>query len=145
MSGLRYNRPVARICIIPKATNTGGVTSFQAKLSAGLAVRGIQTCYNLGEKPYDAVLTTGGIRDLARLWRARRDGVRIVQRLDGINWLHRLSSHRHAALPASGIRQPATGAAASPLFQPNCLSVRVRTRLVEGTFWPGAHPIFSRA
>jgi glycosyltransferase involved in cell wall biosynthesis len=80
---------VARICIIPKATNTGGVTSFQAKLSAGLADRGIQTCYDLGEKPYDAVLITGGVRDLASLWRARRDGVRLVQRLDGINWLHR--------------------------------------------------------
>ncbi len=80
---------MTRICIIPKATNTGGVTSFQAKFSAGLAARGIQSCYNLGEKPYDAVLITGGIRDLTGLWRARRDGARLVQRLDGINWLHR--------------------------------------------------------
>jgi glycosyltransferase involved in cell wall biosynthesis len=89
MGGLRYNRLVARICIIPKATTTGGVTSFQAKLAAGLAARGIQTCYNLADKPYEAVLLTGGIRDLLGLWRARRKGVRIVQRLDGINWLHR--------------------------------------------------------
>ncbi len=80
---------MARICIVPKATNTGGVTSFQAKFSAGLAARGIQSCYNLGDKPYDAVLITGGMRDLTGLWRARRDGVRLVQRLDGINWLHR--------------------------------------------------------
>jgi glycosyltransferase involved in cell wall biosynthesis len=80
---------VARICIIPKATNTGGVTSFQAKLAAGLATRGIQTCTNLAERPYEAVLLTGGTRDLAGLWRARRGGIRIVQRLDGINWLHR--------------------------------------------------------
>jgi glycosyltransferase involved in cell wall biosynthesis len=80
---------VARICIIPKATNIGGVTSFQAKLTAGLAARGIQTCYNLAERPYEAVLLTGGVRDLAGLWHARRAGVRIIQRLDGINWLHR--------------------------------------------------------
>jgi glycosyltransferase involved in cell wall biosynthesis len=80
---------VARICIIPKATNIGGVTTFQAKLSAGLAARGIQICNNLGEKPYEAILITGGIRDLAGLWQARRDGARLVQRLDGINWLHR--------------------------------------------------------
>jgi glycosyltransferase involved in cell wall biosynthesis len=80
---------VARICIIPKATNTGGVASFQAKLAAGLAARGIQTCYNLTDRPYEAVLLTGGVRDLANLWHARRDGSRIVQRLDGINWLHR--------------------------------------------------------
>lgn len=56
---------------------------------AGLAARGIQTCYNLAERPYEAVLLTGGVRDLAGLWRARRNGARIVQRLDGINWLHR--------------------------------------------------------
>jgi glycosyltransferase involved in cell wall biosynthesis len=86
---LGYNPLVARICILPKAINTGGVTSFQAKLVAGLAERGIQTCFNLAEKPYDAVLLTGGARDLTGLWRARRNGVRIVQRLDGINWLHR--------------------------------------------------------
>jgi glycosyltransferase involved in cell wall biosynthesis len=80
---------VARICIIPKASTTGGVTSFQAKLTAGLAARGIQTCFGLAERPYEAVLLTGGVRDLGGLWRAHRNGVRIVQRLDGINWLHR--------------------------------------------------------
>lgn len=34
-------------------------------------------------------MLTGGVRDLKGLWRAHRVGVRIVQRLDGINWLHR--------------------------------------------------------
>jgi glycosyltransferase involved in cell wall biosynthesis len=34
-------------------------------------------------------LLTGGVRDLPGLVRARRSGARIVQRLDGINWLHR--------------------------------------------------------
>jgi glycosyltransferase involved in cell wall biosynthesis len=52
-------------------------------------MRGIQTCFNLTERPYEAVLLTGGVRDLAGLRRARRNGIRIVQRLDGINWLHR--------------------------------------------------------
>jgi glycosyltransferase involved in cell wall biosynthesis len=80
---------VTRLCIIPKATVTGGVTSFQGKLTSGLAKRGIQTCSRLADTPYDAVLLTGGVRDLNGLWQARRRGVRIVQRLDGINWLHR--------------------------------------------------------
>jgi glycosyltransferase involved in cell wall biosynthesis len=80
---------VARICIIPKATQTGGVTSFQRKLSVGLAARGINICTNLHDGPVDAVLLTGGVRDLSGLWRARQRGIRIVQRLDGINWLHR--------------------------------------------------------
>jgi glycosyltransferase involved in cell wall biosynthesis len=80
---------VARICIIPRAANIGGVTSFQAKLAAGLERRGHQACFDLDERPYQAVLLTGGVRDLPGLVRARRSGVRIVQRLDGINWLHR--------------------------------------------------------
>jgi glycosyltransferase involved in cell wall biosynthesis len=80
---------MTRICLIPKVHGVGGMVSFQAKLTAGLAARGIQVCDDLAYTPYDAVLITGGTRDLAGLSRARRRGVRIVQRLDGINWLHR--------------------------------------------------------
>jgi len=65
------------------------MVSFQAKLAAGLEKRGIQVCHGLGETPYEAVLVTGGTRDLPGLWRARHHGIRIVQRLDGINWIHR--------------------------------------------------------
>jgi glycosyltransferase involved in cell wall biosynthesis len=36
-----------------------------------------------------ALLVFAGTRNLARLWQAKRDGIPIVQRLDGINWLHR--------------------------------------------------------
>ena len=78
-----------RICIIPQASNTGGVTSFQAKLAGELARRGHQVCYNLKDMPYEAVLITGGVRDLLGLLRLRRAGIPLVQRLDGINWLHR--------------------------------------------------------
>jgi glycosyltransferase involved in cell wall biosynthesis len=85
---LRYNLSVPSICIIPKATATGGVTSFQKKMSAGLAKRGIQVTYSLQENT-DAVLLTGGSRDIPTLIKARRRGISIVQRLDGINWLHR--------------------------------------------------------
>jgi glycosyltransferase involved in cell wall biosynthesis len=80
---------MTRICLIPKVHGVGGMVSFQAKLTAGLAARGIQVCTGLAETPYEAVLVTGGTRDLPGLGRARRRGVRIVQRLDGINWLHR--------------------------------------------------------
>ena len=86
---VRYNLFVARICIIPRASNVGGVTSFQAKLAVGLEKLGHQACYDLDETPYQAVLLTGGVRNLPGLIRARRGGARIVQRLDGINWLHR--------------------------------------------------------
>ncbi|MDI6770258.1 MAG: glycosyltransferase family 4 protein [Anaerolineales bacterium] len=80
---------MTRICIIPKAANIGGVTSFQRKLAAGLARRGVEVCHDLSDLPYDALLLTGGTRQLFALWQARRRGVRVVQRLDGINWIHR--------------------------------------------------------
>jgi glycosyltransferase involved in cell wall biosynthesis len=79
---------VPRICILPRATNTGGVTSFQANLTAGLNSRGVQVCHRLSEVPFDAVLLTSTTRDLPGLLCLRRRGIRIVQRLDGINWLH---------------------------------------------------------
>ncbi|MCS7010390.1 MAG: glycosyltransferase family 4 protein [Anaerolineales bacterium] len=78
-----------RICLVPQLSGTGGPASFQAKLSAGLAQHDIQTCYDLNDVPYDAVLVIGGTRRLWPLWQARRRGIRVVHRLDGLNWLHR--------------------------------------------------------
>lgn len=80
---------MSKICLIPKVHGVGGLVSFQAKLASGLEKRGIQVCHTLHETPYDAVLVTGGTRDLPGLWRARKRGLRVVQRLDGINWVHR--------------------------------------------------------
>ncbi len=79
---------MTRICLTPRAA-TGGPASFQTRLAEGLTRRGIQVCYEPDEA-CDAVLITGGTRRLAALWRARRRGARLVQRLDGMNWLHRL-------------------------------------------------------
>jgi glycosyltransferase involved in cell wall biosynthesis len=80
---------MTHICLIPRLSGTGGPVSFQGKLAAGLARRGIEVCYDLDERPYDAVLVIAGTRDLLPLWQARRRGVRVVHRLDGLNWLHR--------------------------------------------------------
>lgn len=65
------------------------MVSFLHKLTAGLEARGIQTTYDLRHMPYDSILVIGGTRDLAGLWQAKRRGIPIVQRLDGMNWLHR--------------------------------------------------------
>lgn len=81
-----------RICLVPQLKGIGGMVSFQARLSAGLARRGIQVTYDLENRPYEAVLVIGGTRNLAGLWSARRAGIPIVQRLDGRNWIHRVSS-----------------------------------------------------
>lgn len=78
-----------RICLIPNVSGTGGMVSFRHKLSAGLAKRGIEACYDLADEPYQAVLIIGGTRQLAALGRVKRSGIRLVQRLDGINWIQR--------------------------------------------------------
>ena len=65
------------------------MTSFQANLAAGLKARGIQVCFQLNETPIDAILLTSTSRNLIGLLQHRRRGIPIVQRLDGINWLHR--------------------------------------------------------
>jgi glycosyltransferase involved in cell wall biosynthesis len=79
---------MARICIVPRTEGVGGMASFRLKLEAGLAQRGIGVTHDLADKS-DAVLVIGGTRDVRGLRRARRRGIRIVHRLDGINWMHR--------------------------------------------------------
>jgi glycosyltransferase involved in cell wall biosynthesis len=65
------------------------MASFQARLTGSLARRGVEVTYDLGDPSCDVVLVIGGTRNLKGLWQARRRGARIVQRLDGMNWLHR--------------------------------------------------------
>ena len=78
---------MTRICIVPVASSGGG-GSFRLKFEDGLQARGIEVTHNPGDDS-DAILIIGGTWKLLPLWRARRKGVRIVQRLDGINWVHR--------------------------------------------------------
>ncbi len=80
---------LTRICLVPRLSGMGGMVSFQQKLSAGLSSRGVEVCYDLHDPKCQAALVIGGTRDLAGLWRARRKGMIILQRLNGMNWLHR--------------------------------------------------------
>jgi glycosyltransferase involved in cell wall biosynthesis len=79
-----------RVCLTPRLKGVGGMVSFQHRLAAGLAQQGIEACFDLNDRPYEAVLVVGGTRDLAGLWRVRGSGIPVIQRLDGRNWLHRL-------------------------------------------------------
>lgn len=81
----------SQICLVPKLDGLGGMVSFQAKFIHGLQARGIPYTFDLNDPHNTAVLVIGGTRQLSRLWRAKRRGTRIVQRLDGMNWLHRLT------------------------------------------------------
>jgi len=64
------------------------MASFRLKFEHGLEQRGIEVTHNPDDES-DAILVIGGTHNLLSLWRAKRRGVRIVQRLDGINWVHR--------------------------------------------------------
>lgn len=86
------NPSIKRLCLTPRASNVGGVRSFQTRFAAELARRGIEVTHALEDRPYDAVLVAGGTRDLLGLRRARRAGIPVIQRLDGMNWLHRVRS-----------------------------------------------------
>ena len=80
---------MTKICIVPKVDGTGGMASFRLKFEEGLRVRGIGVTYEPGEDA-DAVLVIAGTRFLLDLSRVRRRGIRVVQRLDGVNWVHRV-------------------------------------------------------
>ncbi len=80
---------LTHICVLPRLSGIGGMVSFRTKFSAGLQARGVAISNDLADTPYDAVLVIGGTRQLPGLWRARRRGIPIIQRLDGFNWLHR--------------------------------------------------------
>jgi glycosyltransferase involved in cell wall biosynthesis len=79
---------MATIGIVPRVEGTGGMASFRLKFEAGLAARGYEVTHN-PDQADAALLVIAGTKSLLPLWRAKRRGVRIVQRLDGINWIHR--------------------------------------------------------
>ncbi|MCB0101929.1 MAG: glycosyltransferase family 4 protein [Anaerolineales bacterium] len=80
---------MTKICITPFVQGTGGMASFRLKFEQGLQARGISVTHDLNEK-FDALLVIAGTRFLLDLGRVRRRGIRIVQRLDGINWVQRV-------------------------------------------------------
>lgn len=80
-----------KVCLFPEVQGVGGMVSFRTRMVAGLQNRGIEVCQDPRDQSIQAVLVIGGTRHLGLLWRLRRRGVRIVQRLNGLNWLHRVS------------------------------------------------------
>ena len=65
------------------------MTSFRLKFEQGLHARGVEVTHDSSEQS-DALLVLAGTRKLLEVRKARRRGIRIVQRLDGINWIHRI-------------------------------------------------------
>ncbi|HSB88837.1 MAG TPA: glycosyltransferase family 4 protein [Anaerolineales bacterium] len=78
-----------RLCLASPIEGIAGPANFQRRLVSGLEARGYGLAFGLADRPYDAVLVSGGTRRLSGLRAARSAGIPVVQRLDGINWIHR--------------------------------------------------------
>jgi len=80
------------------------MVSFRAKFSRGLIERGYTVCADPTESGVAAVLVIGGTRQLGALYQAKKKRIPIVQRLDGMNWVHRVrkTGIRHYLRAESG-------------------------------------------
>jgi glycosyltransferase involved in cell wall biosynthesis len=107
------------VCLLPRVEGVGGMVSFRYKLTVGLEERGIQVKNTLDEGPFAAVLVIGGTRQIRGLLRARRQGARLVQRLDGMNWLHRLRLPGSPGNYLPGNPKPNQSVHLDPTFGPN--------------------------
>ena len=76
------------LSILPKLEGLGGPSSFQSKLIKGLAKKGIQTNFDPLKNDSKTLLVVGGTKQLHTIWLARKRGIRVVQRLNGMNWIH---------------------------------------------------------
>lgn len=77
------------IALLPKLSGLGGPTSFQQKIIKGFKENGIPVHFDPLDPKTKAVLVNGGSKHLLSIWKARKQGKKIVQRLDGMNWMHR--------------------------------------------------------
>ncbi len=77
------------ICLYPQPRGLGGPASFAARLVSALQKQGFAVTPNPLAPGVQVVLVMGGSRRLDIIWRAKQRGVRIVQRLNGMNWIHR--------------------------------------------------------
>ena len=68
----------------------GGPGSFQERMEAALKLRGYQIVYPEDDLLPDVILVVGGTSRLFWLSGCRRRGSRVVHRLDGLNWRHRV-------------------------------------------------------
>jgi len=79
----------ARICILPPKLGLGGPASFQAGLITSFKAAGVTVTHDPREQSLSAILVFGAGAEITTLRAAQSAGVRVVQRLNGMNWVHR--------------------------------------------------------
>jgi glycosyltransferase involved in cell wall biosynthesis len=79
----------ATIAVLPKLESLAGPASFYGRFTKTVRERGYTVHNDPTADGVDAVLVIAGTKHIPQLWQAHRKGVRIVQRLDNINWQHK--------------------------------------------------------
>ena len=78
-----------KLCYIARVLGVAGPAAFQRRFTQALITEGVQVDFDWRAFPYDAALVIGATRDLRALWQIRKRGIPILQRLNGMNWIHR--------------------------------------------------------
>lgn len=86
------------------APHIGGPGSFQSRLTSALQNRGYRVVYPKSHVAPDIILVVGGTAKLLWLWLCKFRGARIVHRLDGMNWRHRVLPTRPVYRALSELR-----------------------------------------
>ncbi len=77
------------ICIVPHQPGLGGPASFQARFIRVLTDRGYRVTHEILDPVNFAILVVGGTKYIHQLRQAKKAGIRVIQRLNGMNWVHR--------------------------------------------------------
>ena len=78
-----------RICILPQLEGIGGPAAFYSRVKNGFSIQGIEVTEDPLATGCRGILVIGGTKQVNDLWKAKKRGIRIVQRLNGMNWVHR--------------------------------------------------------
>ena len=118
-----------KICILPRKLGLGGPASFQSSLIQTLNEREIGVVHDPLDPAVSAILVIGGTQRMGEVIRAQRTGVRVVQRLNGMNWVHRrkFTGIRHFLKSEYGNMRLSSDSAEG---RPHCLPKRVFPQLV---------------
>ena len=85
-------------------SDSGGPGTFQTLIEAHLRRQGHEISYRHNGEIPDVVLVVGGTRHIRWLKRCRESGARIIHRLDGINWRHKVQWRGPRAFLLGAIR-----------------------------------------
>jgi glycosyltransferase involved in cell wall biosynthesis len=77
------------ICIVPHQPGLGGPASFQARFIRVLTDREYRVTHEILDPVNFAILVVGGTKYVHQLRQAKKAGIRVIQRLNGMNWVHR--------------------------------------------------------